>query len=544
MHRAPCVVSAFGLIVGGAALHLTGCFFVTPINCDNALVDCPASGPTSSSGGSTSSGGGAGGAGGSTSSSSSGGTPVECVPSTAGKPVEDTCGIFVSSSLGQDGNEGTKSAPLKALQQAIDKADGRPIYACAEAFAGSVTLAKGSAIYGGLDCAQEWTYVGAMTKTSLTGDADKIALTLASSASGAEVVDFTIQAANAVAEGGSSIAVVADQVTARMTRCDLIAGDGVAGAKGSDAPSVSADSGSVGGKGGDACTAAKVNGADQVTNTCGGETSIGGSGGSGTLINGTAGSPGLPSTGNTGQAGQGDTGASGWSCSVNGGNGQAGASGASGNEGAGASASNLGTLTSSGFTSAAGGDGAPGKIGQGGGGGGGVKGSASQCTGKPGTGGASGGSGGAGGCGGEGGKGGKGGGASIALVSLKASLTLEQVTLRAGTGGNGGAGGDPQPGGDAGLGGAGGTKVGTLIAGCKGGDGGPGGNGGTGGGGRGGHAIGLAYTGTLPTIDMKQITPGSPGTGGPGGNGNVKTNAGADGSAEPIQAFPSAEQRQ
>ena len=60
-----------------------------------------------------------------------------CTPSKNTKPVDDTCGVFVSSSKGADGATGTKSAPLKMLAEAITKANGRPVYACAEAFAPS-----------------------------------------------------------------------------------------------------------------------------------------------------------------------------------------------------------------------------------------------------------------------------------------------------------------------------------------------------------------------------------------------------------------------
>jgi hypothetical protein len=470
-----------------------------------------------------------------------GGTPIGCIPSANDKPVNDTCGIFVSSSLGKDGNMGSKSAPVQTLRHALDTADGRPVYACAEVFAGSVTLANGSAIYGGLDCTKQWTYVGAMKKSVLTGDADQVALTLASTAKEAEVVDFTIQAANATAAGGSSLAVLADQVTARLTRCDLIAGDGAAGADGEDAPSMPAQVGTNGSKGGDACSAPKVNGADQVTNTCGIETSVGGSGGDGTPTNGGDGSNGSPPVAGKGTGGNGEA-VVGWDCSAGGSNGGAGvgATGEPGKEGAGALTSDLGALTSSGFTSAAGSDGAPGKIGQGGGGGGGAKGGMLECSLLTGNGGASGGSGGAGGCGGAGGKGGKGGGASIALVSYKASLTLAEVTLKTGNGGNGGAGGDLQKGGGGGLGGSGGLDLGIagVKPGCKGGDGGNGGDGGPGGGGRGGHAIGLAYAGPAPTIGMEQITVGTPGMGGPGGNKNLKANQGAGGLAAQVQVFP------
>src|SRR5690349_21244326 len=51
-----------------------------------------------------------------------GGTPSRCVPSENSKPVADDCGIFISSSLGKDSNNGTKSAPVQTLQHALDKA--------------------------------------------------------------------------------------------------------------------------------------------------------------------------------------------------------------------------------------------------------------------------------------------------------------------------------------------------------------------------------------------------------------------------------------
>src|SRR5262249_25611421 len=153
------------------------------------------------------------------------------------KPVDDMCGVFVSSSLGADGAAGSKSAPLKALAEAITRANGRPIYACAEVFAGSVTLASGTEIYGGLDCTKDWSYVGASKKSALTGDADKPALTIESTASGAKVEDFTITAPNAMTAGASSIAVVVDGASADLLRCDLIAGDAMAGAAGAAYPS-------------------------------------------------------------------------------------------------------------------------------------------------------------------------------------------------------------------------------------------------------------------------------------------------------------------
>ena len=293
------------------------------------------------------------------------------MPSQAEGPVSEDCGVFVSSSLGADDNAGTKLAPFKALEQAIDKAPGRRVYVCAEELAGSVTLAIGTSIYGGLDCTKEWAYVGATQKSALVGDADTVALTIASTATGAEVADFTITAAGAKTPGSSSIAVLVDQATATFSRCDLRAADGAIGAAGDDAPSMPALAGVNGNAGKDACSADKVEGADQIEHICGAETSIGGQGGNGNKGNGTSGSLGLPSNPGGGQAGLGDDGSAGWSCNISGGNGHPGAPGLPGKEGAGAAMDALGSLGSSGFTPSEGSAGEAGQIGQGGGGGGG-----------------------------------------------------------------------------------------------------------------------------------------------------------------------------
>jgi hypothetical protein len=471
-------------------------------------------------------------------STSTGVPPVGCIPSENKDPIADTCGLFVSSSRGKDNASGSKSAPLQTLRAAFAKANGRPVYACAESFSGSVTLSGGSSFYGGLDCGMGWRFVGSAKKTSLVGEADAPALTIAKAAGGSEVADVDVLSPPAKMPGSSSIAVLVDEATVTLSRCSLAAGNGADGAAGENAPPMSAAAGKDGGKGGDACSAENVNGAGQVINTCGAENSIGGSGGAGTATNGVPGAPGLPESSSSGQAGQGDNGSAGWSCGAKGGGG-GGDSGAPGTPGAGAGMSALGSLRATGFSPAPGTDGLAGKIGQGGGGGGGAKGGSLECNGKPGTGGASGGSGGAGGCGGNGGKGGQGGGASIALVSFKAALSLYGVTLSAANGGKGGTGGDLQLGGPGGLGGLGGSNLATagLKSACKGGDGGSGGEGGPGGGGRGGHSLGIAYLGTAPVIDAQHITTTSPGSGGLGGNKSLKNNAGTDGLAIPIQAF-------
>lgn len=482
---------------------------------------------------------------GSGSSSGGGGTPAGCVPSENATPVADTCGVFVSSSLGGDANAGTKTAPLKTLLQAIDKANGRPVYACAEEFGGSVTLTSGVAIYGGLDCTTGWAYVGATTRSTLMGDVDEVALTVGSDAVGAELVDFTIRAADAVKDGGSSIAVLADGATAEFVRCDLRAGVGAKGAAGApgDANGKAAAGGVPGNAGKDACSDldamggpdTTLPGGAQVTNDCGGEVSIGGRGGDGNVPNGGGADAGQ--SGTAGQAGVGEP-AMGmmWSCIAGSGLGNAGSPGDSGAAGSGATG--LGSISASGYAGASGGAGTPGKAGQGGGGGGGAKGGMICAGGVSGSG-ASGGSGGAGGCGGLAGTGGGPGGASIALVSLNASITLTDCTLSSNKGGDGGPGGDLQPGGPGGLPGLGGQGVGGSNPGCSGGQGGKGGNGGPGGGGLGGPSIGIAFIGNpVDKSGTTSITPGAPGAGGPGGSVNVAMNAGESGKAAEEQSFP------
>lgn len=460
-------------------------------------------------------GGGVGGAG--------GGVPASCVPSEAGEPVAGDCGVFVSSSAGDDANAGTKEAPVRTLAAAVGvaAAAGKPIYACAEELLenGGVTVPAGLSIYGGLDCAKAWVYAGG-ARTVVTAPADVIPLRLSGGEGSIRLEDLHVVAAPAAAFSGSSIAVVVDGVPATFVRSILEAGDGMAGENA--APfGLPAATGTAGASGGAACSAATVAGALGPTNACSDEDSVGGDGGNGLGNSGGPGFSGLPSY------------------EMNGGEGESlvsecepGASGKDGMDGvAGADGAGLGAIDSTGFAGVAGADGAPGKVGQGGGGGGGSKGGtgAGACmAGGPG-GGASGGSGGSGGCGGAGGKGGGYGGSSIALVSLNAMLSFEDTELRAKNGGAGGMGGSGQVGGKGGVGGSGGMSVGLLKAGCAGGAGGNGGEGGPGGGGAGGHSIGIAFKGAAPPAEGLVVTVGSAGLG--GGTADA-------GSAQETQEFP------
>jgi hypothetical protein len=103
-------------------------------------------------------------------------------------------------------------------------------------------------------------------------------------------------------------------------------------------------------------------------------------------------------------------------------------------------------------------------------------------------------------------------------MSIQSTLVIESSQIIATNGGPGGTGAAGQQGGAGGtIGGAGGNTGGlaNLKPGCAGGRGGNGGSGGIGGNGVGGHSIGIAYTGTAPTVDSATtFTTGMQATGG------------------------------
>ncbi|WP_437853207.1 PGRS family protein [Sorangium sp. So ce363] len=471
-------------------------------------------------------------------------TPLKCVPSeNAGAVVDDACGVFVSAS-GDDGNAATKAAPVKTLGAALalaEKNEKRRVYACAETFEEAVEVTQGVTIYGGLDCASGWGWAGEQRKTVLTASAGEIPLVVRSGGTEAKVrvEDVHVQARGIDPEdvalaGASSIAAVAEAVNVELARCVLEAGDAAAGLEGA-AYETSATGGAEGNSGNAACTENFVDPGASPMNDCGtpedaSDDSSGGLGGVGAAGTGGAGSKGTPGAKLNGGTGEEEAPTV---CSE----GMSGENGTDGMPGAGASG--LGEVSASGYVGAAGRDGEKGGTAQGGGGGGGAKGGAGadKCPNEASAGGASGGSGGAGGCGGAGGRGGGAGGSSIALISLNAELSFEDVTLKTGRGGAGGKGGAGQEGGAGGAGGPGGKKLESatgLNDACAGGAGGTGGPGGQGGGGRGGHALGIAYTGAAPPVQGATVELGEAGIGGPGASAEGE---GAAGVKAEVQAF-------
>jgi hypothetical protein len=485
---------------------------------------------TSGAGGDAGQGGaGNGGDGGGGQGGQGGGPPAGCIPSEADGPVENSCGIFVSSSKGVAGAAGTKEAPVLTIAEALTLADGAPIYLCAEAFDEAVVMEAGTDVFGALNCDDDWGYTPA-TKSQVNGPADMIAWKI-SGAGTTIIADVAVTAATATdiegASLGSSIAMLVDGSTVDLQRCDLTAGDGANGIDGEDGIDLDDDLDNDGENGAPGNTMPAGTCAMEVhfggmggPKTCDGTNVAGGMGGGALGEPGSTGQEGLPtSLGPEGNGGVGQSIAGASSCD----SGTEGGDGTPGEVGDGGIT--LGTLSATGYEGASGTAGTNGGPGQGGGGGG-----ASACTG--GSTGPSGGGGGSGGCGGKGATGGTAGGSSLALVSIAATVTLTACTLTAGAGGIGGAGGDRQMGGNPG---AGGPQTGGA---CSGGNGGPGGTGGSGGGGRGGHSLAIAFAADAPKVDREtMLMHGSSGMGGLGGTFNTPAGDGDNGLAVDSQAF-------
>ena len=219
---------------------------------------------------------------------SDGGTP-SCVPSEAVGTVPDACGVFVSSSMGSDTTgRGTQTAPYQTLTKALAEADEKAVYACGESFTEALSIAGSATLYGALDCGSGWTY-DANAKTQLTAGPGVIPLPIGGPATTVELADFAITSASATEPGGSSIAVLVVGVAASLTRCDIVAGDGMAGAPGAASP-MPAQAGELGEPGAAACSGELFSQSGGVVSAaCGDGDSFGGSGGNGTAVGGNVG---------------------------------------------------------------------------------------------------------------------------------------------------------------------------------------------------------------------------------------------------------------
>jgi hypothetical protein len=201
----------------------------------------------------------------------------------------DECGVFASDSLGDDNTgEGTKSKPFKTLATAVDRANGKPVYACSETFAEALVLPAGTELYGGLDCTQGWIYGGDTARTMIAPGAEQIPLKLSSGSSLTRIENVHGRSADAMQPGGSSIAAIVDGATAELTRCDLMAGAGAAGENGESLPADPTLNGTPGNLGANACMGSVISGNPggmSAAKTCdGSEMTVGGKGGDGGKI--------------------------------------------------------------------------------------------------------------------------------------------------------------------------------------------------------------------------------------------------------------------
>lgn len=450
--------------------------------------------------------------------------------------IPSACGIWVSASLGDDGNDGSQGAPVATLDQALSLALAGPrrVYACSETFSGPLIWPARVSLHGGFTCADlDWHLEAEAEPTTLTAPANEIPLTLtgSSNTSASILTDLRVVASDATVPGGSSIAVLVwPDARAEIRRSSMESGNGADGLDGNSGDHlIPATDGLLGNNGVAACAAPFGKGGQVVTLDCGDSVSFGGRGGHGGELSANPGDDGAVAPSGDpqgfGAGGDGEDVGAGLPCTP----GLGGAAGKDGDPGKGAAGAPR--LTTAGYAGVWGRDGQRGLPGQGGGGGGASAGN-TACGALP-HGGAGGGSGGTGGCGGGGGRGGQPGGASIAVATLTPDLVLVEVDLLVGNGGRGGAGGMPQQGGQGGLpgiGGGGQPMDGGPLPACAGGAGGYGGDGGHAGGGLGGPTILVAFAGArAPALINYFSAIGAAGEGGPGSDPSMLGGAGDNG---------------
>ncbi|WP_320668695.1 hypothetical protein [Patulibacter defluvii] len=430
-------------------------------------------------------------------------------------------GIFVTPT-GDDGAAGTREAPLRNVQNAVDlaSATGKDVYidsAVYSADTAGVILRDGVNLYGGYRAEDGWSRIALTSATRIEGS-PQAALAQDGVAAELQLLELratpdastrSVYGLRVVHETGTDAAITLRKV--RVRAADAVAGTrGAHGADGADG-----NPGQAGGPGDeDGDRGSGGNGGTSPLN-------YGGRGGSGGHEDqdGNFGAPGEgPFGGNPGRGGF-EHGCDGGEDGVPG---QDGGAGSSGSQGAGGTNS----LAEARFTFVAdlaepGGNGTDGSGGGGGGGGAGQGGAACVDGG-----GAGGGGGGAGGFGAFGAGAGTPGGGSFGIYLYNARVRVldgsSVVAGDGGPGGDGGRGGVPGTGGAGGVGGSVtddgvGTPDGEVGKGGKGGKGGDGGRGGHGGGGAGGPSAAIGQFGSAGSEVVGSTL--QHGDGGPGGDG-------------------------
>ena len=436
----------------------------------------------------------------------------------------DSMQVYVAPS-GDDGNAGSREAPFRTLERAVERADGRAILVASGYYPSlPERLPDGTHMHSGYDDRGEWVRQGEpATITRSSTEPTNWHHTLVGEDVILDRFDIRGRDDSASTAGAAMAAALVVEgldgsaATLELVDCLLVAGrgrdgdDGTAGARGELGQETLEAESCVRGSDG-ACTSAPLGRSAARPSACstGGDGGASASAGVGAVGGGSGGAPGMP--GSAGEAGR---------PGVRGSDGRA--------------APELGAFTVSGYDIARGADGITGSAGSGGGGGGGGGRGTSftPCAGTelvyrsatafPGG---AGGAGGAGGCGGAGGRGGGSGAASAALVVRGVLVRADGTTFRTGGGGMGGAGGEGGAGGMGGRGSAGsrpvcdryGGAAGRLTwAGAAGGAGANGGAGGHGAGGTGGPSVGVALIdgASFDRGEAVLFELGPPGLGGP-----------------------------
>jgi hypothetical protein len=410
--------------------------------------------------------------------------------------VDESAGVFVSSSLGSAAGDGTRQKPFASIQAGIDfaKVTKRRVYVCAETYKEKIAFADGVSVFGDIDCSKAaWKPT---TSRALVASEHSPAASAIGIASPLRVEALEIVAPDSAA---NSIAMVVSlSPSVRLVDVRLHGGKAGSGADGANGVQLT-DSGSA------------KNGENANGNTTCNSMSficLGGPSTSGGTNQCMGGQSITPQSGSPGGApghkmSEYDQNTSSWlwkwksmPTAPSGSNGAGGTIGMDGKSGVGYF--NAETLD---FTIGDGTAGADGGAGSGGLGG------AGYYTPEPNPPssypdyhhwGIAGGAGGAGGCPGLAAAPGKGGGSSVGLLVWTSGVTIEASTIESSDGGNGGKSGIP---GVPTLGGSGGQGLWGALAG---GNGGSGGFSGISGNGSGGHSFAIASTkDTMPSTDAK-----------------------------------------
>ena len=181
----------------------------------------------------------------------SGGCNGAAAPGDNACVIDEAYGVFVSAQTGDDGSgTGTRQKPYKTIATGIAKAHAasKRVYVCADAnYAEAISVgaaADGSVMYGGFGCGGgTWTY-GSGVAAKIAPSVAQLSAAIASApftvknlTAGLTMVDFEVDAPDATAAGGSSIAMWSSHAAnVTLTRVTLKAGAGFAGNSGT-APS-------------------------------------------------------------------------------------------------------------------------------------------------------------------------------------------------------------------------------------------------------------------------------------------------------------------